>query len=176
MVQDQIVARVVDETLQTHRRPRHHAKSGTRCFTFAEVDENEQVISADTHLQALLPWIHGGVLAKDHAFVNYVKSCNPFTQHPAYVVTGKNGFQAGVLAVPGLSGHKSVLELAAQTKDPEYDAQEIKSFQSTCCNSLCGARDKVLLTCVQCHKAVYCSKECQKVDWRRAHKLLCKKK
>lgn len=44
-----------------------------------------------------------------------------------------------------------------------------------CCNNECILLKDDLKKCSGCHKAHYCSAECQKVDWRN-HKLICVKK
>ena len=42
-----------------------------------------------------------------------------------------------------------------------------------CCNKQCDVRRTKLSTCNQCQKSFYCSKICQKQDWKE-HKLVCK--
>lgn len=38
----------------------------------------------------------------------------------------------------------------------------------------CGQTDESLKRCSECHVAVYCSRECQTIDWKIQHKSLCK--
>lgn len=40
------------------------------------------------------------------------------------------------------------------------------------CPNTTGDDGKALLRCTRCRCAMYCSKECQKADWK-AHKILC---
>lgn len=37
-----------------------------------------------------------------------------------------------------------------------------------------GGSNVTLMTCSRCHSATYCSKECQKVDWKQCHRKECK--
>jgi hypothetical protein len=41
---------------------------------------------------------------------------------------------------------------------------------------LCGKSDVDLMMCAQCKSVFYCSKECQKQDWRSSHKKYCETK
>ncbi|KAF2502521.1 hypothetical protein BU16DRAFT_554577 [Lophium mytilinum] len=41
------------------------------------------------------------------------------------------------------------------------------------CNSNEAYLDKALAACAACKTVSYCSKECQKIDWRRGHKKQC---
>lgn len=40
------------------------------------------------------------------------------------------------------------------------------------CSNTTGEEGKTLLRCTRCRFAMYCSRECQKADWK-AHKILC---
>lgn len=47
-----------------------------------------------------------------------------------------------------------------------------------CCNRNCFKTEDTATrfqTCSQCHVAHYCSRECQKADWKAKHKFVCKK-
>lgn len=45
----------------------------------------------------------------------------------------------------------------------------------TACNSNETYLDKALSACAACKAAFYCSKDCQKIDWRQVHRKQCKK-
>jgi hypothetical protein len=59
----------------------------------------------------------------------------------------------------------------------EFDNQETGMMNGICrhCNKseMTAAFQRRLMACSKCHQASYCSKECQKADWKK-HKLLCK--
>jgi hypothetical protein len=50
--------------------------------------------------------------------------------------------------------------------------------RNVCCNATCEAIESStqrFATCAGCHAAQYCSADCQKEDWKAAHKLECTK-
>jgi len=152
---------------------KHHAEQGIRCFTYGVVDEHERVVEANTYKRELLPWINGGALMKDHAFVHYINSYDPSTQHPIYVTAGKHGgFLCAVVAIPD-STHAMLARLLQQGP-VQMSPEATKSMKEACMNTRCNARDQALHRCSRCLKATYCSKECQKKDWP-VHKLYCGK-
>jgi MYND finger len=54
---------------------------------------------------------------------------------------------------------------------------ESKLSESVCANCLVSGNqvDVMLLACSQCRKVKYCSKECQREHWKKAHKIVCQK-
>ncbi len=82
----------------------------------------------------------------------------------------------------------AALRSRTQVKGPETDPfwqpmQASSSQPSTAhvtkkCNE-CGATrcsdGKALLKCPNCNAVFYCSKKCQHIDYRKAHKQQCKK-
>jgi MYND finger len=53
--------------------------------------------------------------------------------------------------------------------------KEDSMFPSRKCSGCCSSfSSQKVLACAQCHSALYCSKECQKSDWKKRHKTLCK--
>ena len=55
------------------------------------------------------------------------------------------------------------------------DKVQIKGYiPSKACDALKCFKRENLKKCVQCGKVSYCSKECQKSDWKSRHKAMCK--
>ena len=67
--------------------------------------------------------------------------------------------------------HKKQEEIAARNA-ALVKARERKN-PNLC--AACGAKPEKRLMCAGCNKVCYCSKECQKKDWKAGHKALCKK-
>jgi len=120
----------------THQLPLilSHARQGTRCFTYAVVDQQQKVVEANTYKQELLAWIHGGALAKDHAFVDYIKTYDPFRQHPIYIST-KGGFYSAVIGLPG-----KLLDML-QHGPVQFSAEMAASIKGAC-NRAIGYADE----------------------------------
>lgn len=53
----------------------------------------------------------------------------------------------------------------------ETTFKKVTSRKMSC--TYCGKQGIDLSLCARCHKAPYCSKLCQKIDWGEKHKLLC---
>eukprot|EP01084_Bolivina_argentea_P125708 222683_1 len=49
-----------------------------------------------------------------------------------------------------------------------------KAIKKICCK-YCGNKN-ALKACIGCMKAVYCSRKCQKIDWKKRHNQICTKK
>lgn len=57
------------------------------------------------------------------------------------------------------------------------DMLSVKPSRSSCGNLKCQnttSEDKPFKTCAKCNTTAYCSRECQKEDWVKRHKLNCK--
>jgi hypothetical protein len=152
---------------------------GERCFTVGRVNADCNVIEAQTYAAALLPRVHGGKLAKDKEFTRYVADHDTRRHHPIYVFLPDGGFLAVVMNATTLLGAsiEDVLmrdaAAGAAAADIANDPEKKAAFRKLCMNTLCGARDVPMFTCSRCKEAWYCSKDCQKKDWKM-HKLFCK--
>ena len=51
-------------------------------------------------------------------------------------------------------------------------AQQAKAASATAGCGKCGKGGQALRKCARCHKAAYCSRECQRLDWK-IHKRTC---
>jgi hypothetical protein len=145
---------------------------GERCFTLATLDARDEVITVQTHARALLPWMHAGKLVKDDMFVHYVEKYDVHTQHLIYITFPKSEFISAVIGLPADALAHTVAQHAAAGPS-SLSHEQTASFKSACTNTRCGAMDKTLLTCSRCQRAQYCSKACQKSDWKH-HKRYCK--
>jgi len=101
------------------------------------------------------------------------------------IFESKMGSSAGALAVQAPKSFSKVWQEScvplAEIINKGYDeilAKEIadakeKSQQKSCSNGKCSKAGTK--RCTSCSQAFYCSKECQKEDWKN-HKPICKKK
>jgi hypothetical protein len=176
---DEAVAKHPEAVMRVVRHQAEHiqaaAQQEKRSFTIGRVDENDDILSASTHMEAEMPQVLDGILCKDKAFVNYVKTYHVGTQQPVYVAY-EGGFLAGVVgAKPVPNTQKDVLEQLRRIIDDgpaAASAAAADAQKKQCMNATCGAMDKPMRKCSRCKAVWYCSPQCQAADWR-AHKQHC---
>eukprot|EP00512_Aurantiochytrium_limacinum_P005192 CAMPEP_0171498302 /NCGR_PEP_ID=MMETSP0958-20121227/7770_1 /TAXON_ID=87120 /ORGANISM="Aurantiochytrium limacinum, Strain ATCCMYA-1381" /LENGTH=436 /DNA_ID=CAMNT_0012032677 /DNA_START=1 /DNA_END=1308 /DNA_ORIENTATION=+ len=95
---------------------------------------------------------------------------NSFSQGPGSPVgslSRQNSFSQGSPKA-SLSRQNSFSQAAA----PVVTLDQNKPADSICSNDGCNKRSEMI--CGGCHKATYCSRDCQLAHWRSGHKAICK--
>ncbi|RYE17877.1 MAG: zinc finger MYND domain-containing protein [Sphingobacteriaceae bacterium] len=72
----------------------------------------------------------------------------------------------------------SILSLMRHGPDLEYDFNNCvfsdsgeREYKYQCL--VCGLTEDKMPSCARCHAVAYCSRSCQKIDWKSRHKYEC---
>jgi len=118
------------------------------------------------HLQQFLCRCGAGKMIQEFAEVNEWRPFKPFVTRclftPLFPV---QSMEPIVIVNPDL---KEISNPAGRT---EWDTTEEKICLT--CKARGGVENGQLLICTRCRKATYCSKSCQKKDWKQ-HKIICR--
>ena len=121
---------------------------------------------------------HSGLLARLNRHVHDYITCININKSFFHVVTveaNRDDIWTKVLRTVHLHGNKPIVSLDyVETSCPPVDATNpIPEDMKKCKNKKCRRFGDKIMTCGGCNRARYCSRSCQKYDWKHGHKEEC---
>jgi hypothetical protein len=121
---------------------------------------------------------YSGLLARlnhhIHDYNTYININKSFF-HVVTVEANRDDIWTKVLRTVHLHGNKPIVSLDyVETSCPPVDATNpIPEDMKKCKNKKCRRFGDKIMTCGGCNRARYCSRSCQKYDWKHGHKEEC---